>query len=1168
MPEVSYDQVNDIVGGKAIAAIPSTMSHSDSQTLGQTNPIQYTPKPPDLGERVSEDIQKPFIETQHNIGAGLSWLGSNLKDNTPWGALGDRVTRAGIVMQERAQDTLAKKFSNFTPNIWDNLVGAAPSLAAFIGVSAIGAVPATLAAGTVVGATGLSIGAEEFAKFKAQGHTTNESNALAAAIGIPTTGVMAAGFGVASKLTAPWLTRVLGDSIAKLVSGPITGATVFGAQGATTGSLELATGATPYEGKDSLVNLMASTANNAVLGGLLGGATALPYVFKQHAAIIDGFQKLGMSPKEAKTNADSLLGQASHAVMDQLERHVDMKPGEQDRIQIAPRHDRGQVQPNILDRKGIPQDEMFPAVGDAPQSAQEVAELSAGNKYVKLEPVDVTAKINDKATAVDIRSKYMGALDKQIAKGTYLAEDMRAMAPTEQDAAFWRAHYDEDFLKRVIADPKAVAIEKQRAIYDKFEAKEPFKIDQEELESTVMEYVRLKPILEQALNLSEGAKSAISESQLYYKEAGEVSKALGTIDDIRENYVSNRLYKPEPPRDFVKTIGKGGLKQFSAHSLERFYDDPLMAIAGGKRFATTNLADLVAIHNQEMAAVNHSRQLADALSTIQPMPLGGWYDEGSLPKGWSQVGKVSKSIPIEEGSPFKKRMVFAAPDGIAKGLKALVDPDFFRQNIPGVKDIQKVQGVIKTGILSYSFFHDITFATQTLASIGGVDTLAQMPMVFRDKLLQSPGFRILEQDALEHNLTTAATREVQDILTKPEMKEDAFSEVLKAPVAKQLGDISNAHTKFLFGEYQRWIKVKTYAKEVTNWIAKNPDATTEQLRAAKIGFAKATNAEFGGLNWEALGVDKTIQSVLRTFLLAPDWVVSMGLATKYAVQGTFGKAGTAGIQARGTLFKAVAGGLAAADGLNYLTTGHHLWDNKKGHKFEVEIAPDVYMPLVRGAPGELLKLVSNTVESGSLKGVQRYAEGKASPFLSSGITAISGINYYGADIWKGDSPLERSVNGIWNVVAHDLPVPIGGTGGVDYAQREESKSPLGWGAVLSGSGRFSKASGATQAAQIRDNVIHAYRSGNTDYVDNLIAKGDLSQDEAAKLKERSQMSDLEIKTQHMRIEKAIILYKKTPDVDKPELKQILAEKFDRFLDSAASPNEKTRIKKLYNTLDK
>lgn len=1159
MPEVAYDQVQDIVAGRTtIPAVPTTMSHDDSQTLGNTSPIQYTPKPPDLGERVSEDIQKPFIETQHSIGAGLTWLGDNLKDNTPWGALGDRVTRAGIVMKERAEDTLAKKFSNFTPNVLDNLVGAAPSLAAFLGTMAVAG--PTLATGAVVGAAGLSIGAEEFSKFKAQGKTTNESNALAAAIGIPTAGVMAAGFGVASKLTAPWLTKVLGDSIAKIATPAVTGASVFGAQATTQGSLELATGATPYEGKDSLINLMAQTANNAVLGGILGGATALPYVFKQHAAIIDGFQKLGLSPKDAKTNADALLGQASHVVMDKIDQHIDISAGEQGRIKPAPRLDKGQIQPNVLDRKGIPQDEFFPSVGDEALPAKTVAEMSAANKYVKLEPVDVQVKADDKATTTDTRAKYMGSLDKQIARGTYLSEDMKTMAPLEQDAAFWAAHYDEEMLNKVIKDPKAVAIEKQREIYNKADIKEPFKIDQEELERSVMEYTRLKPVFEQALTLSDGAKSAISESQLYYQEAGQVSKALGTIDEIRENYISNRLYKPEPPQDFVKTAGKGGLKQFSAHSLERFYDDPLMALAGGKRFATTNLADLVTIHNSEMAAVNHSRQLADALSDMKPTPLASWVEEGALPKGWQKVGKVSKSVSMEEGSPFKKRLVLAAPKGIAEGLKALVDPDFFRQHIPGIAKIQKVQGVIKTGILSYSFFHDMTFATQTLASIDGPRTLAEMPSVLKNRLMQQPGFRVLEQDALEHNLSTAATREVQDILTKTEVKEDAFSKILNASAAKQLNAISDAHTKFLFGEYQRWIKVQTYAKNVAAWEARNPNATPEQTREAKLGFAKATNAEFGGLNWEALGVNKTTQSILRTFLLAPDWVVSMGLATKYAV----GR-GTAGQQARGTLFKAVAGGLAITDGLNYLMTGHHLWDNKQGHKTEIEVAPNVYVSLVRGAPGELMKLMSNTIESGSLKGVQRYAEGKASPFLASGITAISGINYYGADIWKGDSAVEKTVNGLWNIVSHDIPAPIGITGGVSYAQREDAQTPVGWGLTVTGSGRFSKPSETMQKTQMRDNVIHAYRNGDTDYVKGLIAKGDLSSDEAERLRERSLKSDVEIKTEHMKLEKVIDLYKKNPSSD---LKQILAEKFDRFLGSSALPNEKKRIQKLYNALDK
>lgn len=1200
MPEVAYDEVQAITNNRTTAPIvPSSISQDDSQKLGESSPIQYTePKPeePGLGQRVGEDVTKPFIQAEHSIGSGMTWLGNNLKDNTAWGGLGDRITRAGIVLRERSEANLSKNYSNFTPNILDDIVGAAPSLAAFMGTAAGATALGLPGMGIAVGATaiagGASIAAESFNQFKDQGKSTNQANTLAAAIGVPVGGAMAAGFGIAGKITSPWLGKVLGDSINKIVSDRVVpGAAALAAQTATAGTLQLATGATPYQGKDSLVNLMADTAHAAVLGGVLGGATALPYVFKQHAAIIEGFRKLGLSPQDSQIQTDALLGQAGHVVMDKLEQGIKVTPEEQGRISVLPKTDRGPVQPNVLDRKGIPEDQFYPPANQEPLSADQVAQESAQNKYVKIEPMDISIKGTDedalakreKLTATDIRQQYMGNLDSQLARGAHLAEDMKTMAPGEMDAAFWGAHYTPEQIQKAIENPEALALEKQRAIYDKMESKEPFQVDKEELAKTVEEYKRLKPELEKALNLSEGGRSAIAESKLYYDEAGKVAQSFGTINEIKENYTSNRLYKPEPPANYLKVAGKGGLKQFSSHSLERFYDDPLMAIAGGKRFATTNLADLVAIHNQELAAVNHSRQLADAMNSLPGRPLGGWIPEGSLSKDWARVGQMKKDgVYLDaNGEPQMRRQIFAAPKGIAKGLEPLVDPDWFRSKFPMVATIQQLQAYTKTGLLGLSVYHDITFATQTAASAGGIKTLADMPKAIIDGTMSTPAWRTKELDGLKHNLTTSITHEVQDIMSKMDVSanpiDKAVKQVLKVPVLKQLSEISEKHTEFLFGKYQRYVKVETWAKETANWEAAHPNATDEQLRQAKIGIAQATNAEFGGRNWEALGVNKTVQSLLRTFLLAPDWVMAMVDATKFAAQGTadlvanrFGKdfGGAAGIQARGTLYKVIAGSLAVTDILNYLRTGHHIWDNKKGHKMELEIAPDVYMSLVRGAPGELMKLVSNTIESGGPQGAQRYAEGKLSPFASSAMTAISGVNYYGSEIWKGDNPIQKTINGTWEIVSHDIPVPIGVTGGINYAQREQDKTPVGWASVATGAGRFSMPSQTAEKGQMRANVIHAFRNNNEEYVNGLIAKGDLSEEQADKYREESQKSDMELKTEHMKIDKMIDLYKKSNENDRSEMKDLLDEKYDRFQNSKASPNEKKRMEKLYNSVAK
>lgn len=1179
MPEVTAtDAVAAFSNNSSGGASPSAISVADGNKMAESNQIQYTPPKPSLGERVGEDLERPFIQAQHTIGAGMYWLGSNLKDAAPWGGLGDRITRAGLTMQERAENTLSKKFSNFTPGFMDQIVSAAPALATFAGMT-LASVPASVTTATIAATAGLGIAAEDFQKLKAQGHSTAASDAFATAIGVPVGGVTALGFNTVGKLVNPWLSKVLGDTIGKIATGVAMGATGGAAQASTQGTIETATGVKPYNGLQSLNDILADTIHTAALYGVLGGAAAYPFVFKQHNALVDGFQKMGMDSKTAQQTATDVLGQTSHLVMDKVEGAINMTPSEKSRIQVNP-IDKGEVRPNVLDRKGIPMDEFYPSIQES-KTADQVVEESQGNEYVKLEPLNLEIKADEKLTTQDMRAKYMGSLDKQLAIGSrYLPEDMRTTSPGEgeMNAAHWNMHFDREQIQRMVDNPESVIKERMEKVHNQFNPDEPFKLNKEDLKENVAELNRHKPDLEKALLISAERDKAIFMAQRFYQESAQVGTSLGTLKNTLENYVSNRLYKPEPPQDFLKILGKGGLKQFSAHSKGRVFDDPLDAIAAGKKLATTDLADLVAVYNQEMAVVNHGRQFVDALGDMTAEPfykskqkgvIGGWVPQGRLPSNWEQVGSLYKDRPFNDsdGNPQISRYVFAAPKGIAKGLKPLVDPDWFRSKIPGVATVQQLQAYAKTTLLGASVFHDITFASQTAFSAGGLKTLADLPKAITDGTMSTPDWRARELKFLELNGTTSVTHEVQDIKNGLELTDNVIDKtvkaVVKAPILKQITDATNAHTKFLFGPYQRWIKVESFTKEWANWQGTHASATPEEVEVAGRQIAKATNDTFGGRNWEVLGYTKTAQSLLRTFLLAPDWATSM-LGFARNLSGVEG--GAAARQSWGLLGKTIAGGLAINNALNYLTTGHSTFENKKGHWTEWQSAPDVYTSVIRGMPGELTKLAADMAEDGT-KGIARYAEGKASPFTSAGVEFFSGKNYYGGDIWKGDNEVTKDVNAFWNVAATAFGMPIGVSGSVDYGRREPDQNAFGWGSVLTGAGRFSRPSDVAEKQDLNQRVIQAYRNGNNEFVEHQISEGNLSEEKAEKLKEDSQLSDAELHVRRMKIDKAIDYYQKSSPEDRQNIRDLVDQKYDNFQNGDASNKEKARVKKLYESLE-
>lgn len=1188
MPEVSYADVQGALSDQAVpSGVPSSLSVADSQKLGDSNLIQYTePKPaPNLGERVSEDLTKPFVQTQHTIGALTSWLGSNVRDETPFGALGDRINRAGIVLQERTSANLAKNYSNFTPNLLDDIVGAVPTIASYLGVgaaaTAMGAPAATVGAvGTAALATagGLGIASEEFNKFKMQGKSTPEADKLATMIGVPVGGVMAAGFGVVGKLVEPWFKNMLGATISKIAGDAIAngasktagvaaaGAAGFGAQAAVQDTGEFATGAEPFKGTESVVKGLTDTAHNAIMGGVLGGALGMHFAFAQHAQFEAGLKQLGLDDAQAKQTANDVLGQGSHTLMDAVEKHLNYTSDENARIQAPPA--QGEVRPNILVKGGIPNDLNFPPVEQLPKDDTEVAPLTKDFKYVKVEPLDLNFKATMGDTAEDIRYKFLGNKNQQIAGIVHLNQDIKKMASSDLERhAMFMNDKSIEFYQLAQRDPEKAAMQLHMELRDLHgDTIDP---NVKEVVETAAKIRSMLPIIDQILNPTEGMITATKEGDRYYEEQGIVSKAFGTIDEARAHFQSSRLYKSEPLSDKVKLDSTNRI--FSAHKLQRYYPDKWLALADGKEFKTMDYADSLLDHGIEHTEVNHSRQMMDAMSGLKPQPLGQWVRR--VPSDWQQIGTTNKLMHErdpktgdlrldESGNPKAYTMVFAAPKGIANGLKPITDPNYFK-NVSKYKELADFQNAIKTGMVSFSLFHHETIASQILSSYDGYKTLAELSKALKDDVMSEPAFRALEKDFLGSGGDTTILHENQDIVKLMDMKDSVMSKVVQAPFIKDISKLADMNTKLLFHGMQRYAKVMTYSRNMAKWEGEHPNATLDETETAKRDYARSTNAQYGGLNWQALGVERSHLAFMRMVLLAPDWVVSNLLKMKYATEPT-----AAGSQSRWSLASGLLGGILVNNLLNQMFTGHSSLENKKGHQWETEVAPDVYNNTVRGGPGELLKVMSDVIESQGAEGFARYAGGKFSPILSAGTTFFSGVNYAGQNIWKGENAVQKNVSGFWNVVSHLLPIPFAANTAFSYASREDNQSPAGWAALASGLGRFSKPSESLEKGDLNHKVIQAYRSGNDEYVEHLVSKGDLSEDQAAKLKEDSSLSDAELKVRHMKIDKAFQFYSQSSEADQKDIRDLIEDKYQRFQDSDASPNQKKKMEKLYQQFSK
>ena len=693
------------------------------------------------------------------------------------------------------------------------------------------------------------------------------------------------------------------------------------------------------------------------------------------------------------------------------------------------------------------------------------------NKYVLDRPVEFSFGKNDKATSEGMRKEFSGLINEQTVRGNLLREDMQKKL-SDKFKVKEKAHL-QDLGSRLYIDLGG-NMERLNELLLEANDKANF--------PTVAAH---KAEIKEAFKLSPKALDNVKEAGIYYKEAGEVAKKNGVIKEVLENY-ANRIYKPEPPQDFVKTeaVKQGGIKRSTGHAKHRVFKDVGEAWENGKDTVDAGLSDLVAIHNEELARVNVSRKF---LETMSEKGLGAWHKKNNIPDGWAQVGQMEKEFPVkdkdgnpvlgEDGNQLTARSIFTAPKGIAEGLRAITEPNFVKM-MTELSKFQKYQGAVKMGKLSLSFFHHLSLTAQMIYE-GGVRTLTTDTLRM-NKILGSAAFKELELDATRNLMMTAKIEENQDVLRKLVQTDDQdfFSKLSRLPVLKEIGGVAEKNTRFLFGKLQRFYKVSDYGHTLTGWYAKHPEASLDEIKLAKQAIATHINNVYGGLNWQAMGMTRTNLSLLRNVILAPDWTIA-----NYELLKSAFAADTKGALSRKHIITAIVGGMIATELINKQLTGHFTDENKPGHQLEIQIAPDVYISLLRGGVGDISKLGSMLVESG-VPGLARFAQGKLSPVAATASGVLSQTKYSGVPISKRGSGMgQTTLDNLLYIAGGLSPIPIGGTGLTNYLTNEKDKSFVAGAAVAVGLGRYSKSDDKRllQAAksEAQKKIYSLYSQGKT-----------------------------------------------------------------------------------------
>lgn len=422
---------------------------------------------------------------------------------------------------------------------------------------------------------------------------------------------------------------------------------------------------------------------------------------------------------------------------------------------------------------------------------------------------------------------------------------------------------------------------------------------------------------------------------------------------------------PEAPAVYVPHIYEDELKK-ADQAARKAGLSPSGFYSNGRTYATLREAQLYghtpidsmsegqAIYTQRVLDSQAKAELIQQLKasdTVIPLP-----EKGQLPDGYKAL---APDDPVFRG--------YAAPEPVAKVIKNLVEPSFFRTN-PILRGIMETQSGAKMSLFSLSNFHLVTELRQAYrlngtdggAAIGKAIWNAVNPKAWQKFRLNNadafadtaragvtglgsrgygPDLGMTKAGLLARGASGAVTGAQTGLggylsaKAQGQSDQDAIKRAVEYGLAGAAGGalIAPAVTKALWERAVPTLKVIGYQ-------------SLKQGGMDAGEAAREVNTTFGGQNLEAIARSKSVQDLLRLGVLAPDWwegwARQFGSALgKGTVKGSlpFMNPTNASDAARAYWIRTAVEGVFLTEGLNLLFNGHFTDQNDPNHKAELEL---------------------------------------------------------------------------------------------------------------------------------------------------------------------------------------------------------------------------------------
>lgn len=244
------------------------------------------------------------------------------------------------------------------------------------------------------------------------------------------------------------------------------------------------------------------------------------------------------------------------------------------------------------------------------------------------------------------------------------------------------------------------------------------------------------------------------------------------------------------------------------------------------------------------------------------------------------------TLEIHQRWDKMRREEIYAPKHMGDQLNKILEPGF---TSTGMRKALKFNAIIKSMILLTSLFHHMAFARSFWLGTHGSAFDAEGNKLGKHRIFKAykEGMRMIDAQnedlefLIRNGLTLGRLQDWDDTVYRDKSRlldwMKSKSKVSKALIEK-VGELRERQVSFLFKNFGAGLKSQAALIEYAHNLKKYSGKMDPQQIAQYT--ARLINEDFGGLNWDRMGISKKRQQVMRLLLLAPDWTGSNFLTIK------------------------------------------------------------------------------------------------------------------------------------------------------------------------------------------------------------------------------------------------------------------------------------------------